>query len=520
MYRYRRSRAITTRPMSLVQRRVGQGLGIAVTVTAICLSLQQIAVAGSIIPNLTSTTSGIHLALKANNELPPSISGKAAEIGVDNYVWGAQSSGTFLENIPAAGVHHTLNLQWGRDYSVSTAQPAWFRNTHPDWIEYKADRTSIAYYSTDQGFRVPLDFTSSAVRQYMLNTYIKYALTTGGYAGIAWDQGETINSYMKTVGHYRSVGTLAAAVPSGATSIQTSKSVSVGTYIALGTSSDMNFTQVTAVSGSGPYTLTVAPALIQAHSSGEWLGSWVQQYTGSTLDSTYRSAQITAFAAMTQAIRAINPAASISINNLHHPWLTSTDQKGATVENYWRDLIPYADIVMDECGYTHCGGNPAYLTDMVYPKTTANPWLVALQDYQWLDSQGKGLLLTNYEPYPITSNITTSSLQLRSDCQWVLANYLLAKGSHTYLTWRGLVQVPGDIYYQPEYRAAIGSATDVAYQSQNVWMRDFTAGLAIVNPSNTTSYTVSLTAGKYKDLYGNPVTTTTLAPHSGLVLLG
>jgi hypothetical protein len=41
----------------------------------------------------------------------------------------------------------------------------------------------------------------------------------------------------------------------------------------------------------------------------------------------------------------------------------------------------------------------------------------------------------------------------------------------------------------------------------------------VVNPSASTSYTITLPAGKYKDLYGNPITSDTMPAHSGLVLL-
>jgi hypothetical protein len=55
--------------------------------------------------------------------------------------------------------------------------------------------------------------------------------------------------------------------------------------------------------------------------------------------------------------------------------------------------------------------------------------------------------------------------------------------------------------------------------AQGVYLRPFTNGLAIVNPSASTTYQVTL-SGSYQDLYGHAVgPTVALGPASGLVLL-
>jgi hypothetical protein len=72
-----------------------------------------------------------------------------------------------------------------------------------------------------------------------------------------------------------------------------------------------------------------------------------------------------------------------------------------------------------------------------------------------------------------------------------------------------------------EYNAQIGSPQDNMYQSQNVYWRDYSNGLSIVNPGARETYAVTLKAGRrYIDLYGSSVgQTVTLPPHSGIVLL-
>src|SRR5437764_987280 len=93
--------------------------------------------------------------------------------------------------------------------------------------------------------------------------------------------------------------------------------------------------------------------------------------------------------------------------------------------------------------------------------------------------------------------------------QAIITSYLSISGYQEY----GYLQI------RPEYAAPIGSPTNAYYASQNVYMRDFTGGLVIVNPSSSTQYTVSLPSGKYKDLYGNTIGTSyTLPVHSGVVL--
>ncbi len=51
-------------------------------------------------------------------------------------------------------------------------------------------------------------------------------------------------------------------------------------------------------------------------------------------------------------------------------------------------------------------------------------------------------------------------------------------------------------------------------------MRDFTNGKAIVNPSSTQTFHITLPPSTYKDCYSNGVPVVTLGIHSAIVLLG
>src|SRR6266704_1245094 len=90
----------------------------------------------------------------------------------------------------------------------------------------------------------------------------------------------------------------------------------------------------------------------------------------------------------------------------------------------------------------------------------------------------RGWYPNNQEPVPF-ANLTKSQVQL------ALANYLLIKNNASYLNISGY-QEYGYLQSRPEYAAPIGSPTTSYYSSQNVYMRDFTNGLVMVNPSSST----------------------------------
>ena len=72
--------------------------------------------------------------------------------------------------------------------------------------------------------------------------------------------------------------------------------------------------------------------------------------------------------------------------------------------------------------------------------------------------------------------------------------------------------------YYPIMDTSIGSPTGATYQSQNVYMRDFTGGKVLLNPSDI-QHTVGDLGGVFDDLAGQSVTSVTLAPHSGEILV-
>ncbi len=200
------------------------------------------------------------------------------------------------------------------------------------------------------------------------------------------------------------------------------------------------------------------------------------------------------------SLQAEFPTKTVTLN--YSPYLYSLDDLKA--------ITPYTDLVFDEGNFTEFGS--ANLSD--------SAWQQEVDALEYLNGHGKA--------FDIGANVDASGDQTVTHAQvtWVLANYLLVKGASSYVyvyagNGQGFVGSPsgyGTFYDRPEYHVQIGSPTSARYQSQGVQMRNYSGGLAIVNPSSSQTYTVSL-GQQYTDMYGQTQATVTLSPTSGVVLL-
>ncbi len=243
-------------------------------------------------------------------------------------------------------------------------------------------------------------------------------------------------------------------------------------------------------------------------------GKWVQMYSGKLSDESFRKATINAYATLTAKMKAVaqQRGKTIAIAFNCYPNLQYND--------HYTDLLPYADIVLDEAGFTQLGNTTfPYLTATPVKGTNiTNGWLTKINDLLTLQyTFNKPLIINGLVPYTVDA----THLPQQRDIQWILANYLLVKGAYTYSSFISSVS---DRYVQlnvslPEYFAPVGHPDSPIFQAQNVYMRAYSNGLAIVNPSLKQSYTVTLPANTYKDLHGHYITTVTMQPYSGLVLL-
>lgn len=220
-------------------------------------------------------------------------------------------------------------------------------------------------------------------------------------------------------------------------------------------------------------------------------GRWVQYYTGQLNDPRWRANVISWLTRMQQALHHLRHPLAL-IPNLSFDGLSAGDPA-------MQQVLSHIDGVEDEGGFTDYGDG--YLTDSAW-----------LQRIQFIESVQK-----QHKPYYIVNQFPSVG---EAEIQWALASYLMGK-EHSAALFISTIQGYGSDLRYDEYNIQIGSPKGPMYQTQNVYMRDYSHGLSIVNPSATNSYTVTLNADShYHDVSGNPFgQTITLPPHSGLVLL-
>jgi hypothetical protein len=183
-------------------------------------------------------------------------------------------------------------------------------------------------------------------------------------------------------------------------------------------------------------------------------------------------------------------------------------QNGDSPTQY-QQVFGLADVVWSEGGFTDWGKRRM---------DTTSGWTQQFETLRRLASRpGKGLIINGIAaPRGPRAGVTDYSQFSSDDVDWVLANYLLVKGAHTYTA-----VTTGDYGYFHDlagYHVPIGKPRGPAFANGGVWMRTFTNGLAIVNPDSTTSRDVVLPEG-FVDTSGRSVARAVVGPTSGVILL-
>ncbi|HEV2339894.1 MAG TPA: putative glycoside hydrolase, partial [Patescibacteria group bacterium] len=234
---------------------------------------------------------------------------------------------------------------------------------------------------------------------------------------------------------------------------------------------------------------------------GHWTGAqgsstWVQQYSGTNSDPNYRANEIKMAQNLQSWLHANYPSVIFAANfSYDNNYPTDSDS-----------LLSHVDLLFDEQGFSNGNkGPPFYFAD--------STWLAKAQHMLNFINAGHAWQDINQFGTPF-STLTTA------DKQWALANYLLLKSNASWIYICG-PQEYGTLLIAPEYSAPIGRPLNTMTQSQNVWTRNYSNGLVIVNPSSTQSIAVKVTANHYKDLYGKVISgsTISLGAHTGIVLL-
>lgn len=228
-------------------------------------------------------------------------------------------------------------------------------------------------------------------------------------------------------------------------------------------------------------------------------GQWVQDYPGakSPYDPRWQADMLSWLQYLRDAIHAYAPGARLGMN--YNPV-----EDGDSPALY-QQVFKIVDVVWEEGGFTYWGVQRLSTDYMWNQQFAAMKWLAAQPD--------KGLFINGVSGGHTSRTASQISFD---DRQWVIGNYLLTKGAHTYTV------ITPDAYGSftdfPEYNIPIGSPQGDASESEGVWIRRFTGGWSIVNP-DTITHTITVPTG-FTDAQGHSVQgDVALSPTSALILL-
>jgi Hypothetical glycosyl hydrolase family 15 len=375
-----------------------------------------------------STASDIHLGLAFDYDAH---NAAAISRSVD-YIWGGYSvngDSSIDLRVPHIDGYLPFNIDAYPQNIPGHSLSDWVRS-HPDWIVYRCDGKTPAYYGQNGG-NVPLDVSNPAVLSYQLAQVDK--LFAKGANGVDFDVFDFNNL-------------------SGACGI---------------------------------------------HERGVWksLGYPNTNQDNARIDDD----ALRWLRTMSQAIRSRFPGKTIALN-------LNLVEAGSRIQ----EIAPYVDMIFDESGFTAYGGQ----------NLSSETWRAEFEALEYLNKVGKAFDLNGIVPASDDQSVTADQIN------WVLANYLLVKGAHSYTyIYAGTNSTAGSspsdygtFYDRPQYHIPIGQPTSGAVNTQGVVMRYYSHGLAIVNPSPGQTFTVSL--GKaYRDTFGHLYSAVTVPPASGIVLL-
>lgn len=139
------------------------------------------------------TPSGVHLNLVFNYL----VKNLRHEIGVVDVVWGSRSPNP-------KQVVNQFYTPFERDgpYGRPAHSLQWWKQNHPDWIEYRCDRKTVAFEFKERN--VPFDIANPAATAYQRTSAVDPALMAG-YRGIDFDNLE-LGNYWHRCGHFSASG--------------------------------------------------------------------------------------------------------------------------------------------------------------------------------------------------------------------------------------------------------------------------------------------------------------------------
>lgn len=229
-------------------------------------------------------------------------------------------------------------------------------------------------------------------------------------------------------------------------------------------------------------------------------GTWVQDYWGREYDDQPYSAAVIAYMIWMRS----------QLNALGIPLMANIQNPSAASEVLTykiSDLLRGCDIWLAEGVFQNSGQRTPLDADWVaYNQVTSN-----------YAQNGGVWLACCYTSQSLPANL---GLITQNEIAWIVGNFLLMRGPQSYLS-PGMpsyfVQWPAS--FQPDIGIPLGPAGALP---GGLWMRPYTNGWVVVNPSSTLSGTYTVPTGVWVDQFGNTVSSgsQTLAAQSAIVLLG
>jgi len=253
------------------------------------------------------------------------------------------------------------------------------------------------------------------------------------------------------------------------------------------------------------YTCSIAP-VTGCTADG---GTATHKYTGSVSgDATFVANRVSWLQAITTYAHANS---AVSIGNIFYDPNDQTDTAS---------LIGAVDIWYDEQGFN---GDAATATCQAGGGSTYQFW-----GTYWTGKVAFINGLNSGAGWPMVQEAALCPLASpnRAVVQYAMASYYLTNMGHTWVAPYSVTagdysdQSPKAVW--PELYKSLGTAVDApptSGDSNGIWSRKFSGGIAIVNPSSTLSEPFTL-SGNYHNLDGTPYSgTITLPPVTGMTLL-
>lgn len=221
-------------------------------------------------------------------------------------------------------------------------------------------------------------------------------------------------------------------------------------------------------------------------------GQWVQLFSGEGRDPAYTAAELDWIGWLARQIHANGGLLALNAR---------IDPKD--VDNS-RKLISLGDIWLNEAAFTH---------DCQW-RASGDDWQTKMKLSQWAAAR---------MPWVSLDKTCASPERMSEDeAQWVVGNFLLARGPQSYLGAFHDGDPPRITLRYPRWlNPPVGSPMGTAFAVPGGGMaRRFTRGIVVVNPSATAALEYTLPTGSWSNLDGAPLAgSVQIAPTSAAVIL-